>query len=330
MATLLGDVQGSANSNRTALRMTVKSVATLWLLGLIHMAAFAQNERPTAREIIERIQKNIGVPWRTETVDTFKAGNPDTAVTGIAVTMMATLDVLERAAGSGKNLIITHEPTFYNHLDVTDNLKKQNDPVLAAKETFIQKHGLVVWRFHDHWHARKPDGILLGMTHALGWEKFQNPALENLFVLPATTLDDMAQRIKTRLSIRALRVIGDPKMKVTGVAFLPGAAGSAKQIWLLERKDVEVLLIGETPEWETVEYVADAVTEQKRKALVILGHIPSEQAGMEECAGWLKTFIPDVPIEFVPASEPFWLPSGPVISRPISEHSAFSQPRATR
>jgi len=97
-------------------------------------------------------------------------------------------------------------------------------------------------------------------------------------------------------------------MKVAKLAFLPGAAGSAKQIELLERDDVEVLLIGETPEWETVEYIADAVTERKRKALVILGHIPSEQAGMEECARWLKTFITEVPVEFVPASEPFWLP----------------------
>ena len=62
--------------------------------------------------------------------------------------MMATLDVLERAAASHKNLIITHEPTFYNHLDTTDNLKAQNDPVLAAKQEFIAKHDLVIWRFH--------------------------------------------------------------------------------------------------------------------------------------------------------------------------------------
>ncbi len=122
------------------------------------------------------------------------------------------------------------------------------------------------------------------------------------------TLDNLAEYIKSRLGIRALRVVGDPKMNITKVAFLPGAAGSARQIELLERDDVDALLIGETPEWETVEYVADAVTEHKRKALVILGHIPSEQAGMEECAGWLKSFITEVPVEFVSASEPFWLP----------------------
>ena len=270
-------------------------------------SSFAQ-PRPTARQIIERIQKNVGVPWTTPTVDTFKAGNPDEPISGIAVTMMATLDVLERAAASGRNLVITHEPTFYNHLDSTDQLEKQSDAVLAAKQKFIQDHHLVVWRFHDHWHARKPDGILLGMTNALGWEKFQNSADQRLFTVPETTLDKLAESVKRKLNVRTLRVVGDAKMKLTKVGFLPGAAGSGEQIQMLERDDVEALLIGETPEWETVEYVADAATEHRRKALVIIGHIPSEQAGMEECTRWLKTFISDFPISFVPASEPFWLP----------------------
>jgi hypothetical protein len=38
----------------------------------------------------------------------------------------------------------------------------------------------------------------------------------------------------------------------------------------------------------------------------VIGHIPSEQPGMEECSRWLKTFVKDVPIEFVPAKQPFW------------------------
>jgi hypothetical protein len=67
-------------------------------------------------------------------------------------------------------------------------------------------------------------------------------------------------------------------------------------------------VIGEVPEWETIEYVSDAAAQGKRKALILMGHIPSEQAGMENCAEWLKTFIKDVKIGFVPALEPFWMP----------------------
>ena len=80
-------------------------------------AARGQQKQITAREVVAQIQQQIGLPWKTETVDTFKAGNPDTAVRGIAVTMMATMDVLERASAEGLNFVITHEPTFYSHLD---------------------------------------------------------------------------------------------------------------------------------------------------------------------------------------------------------------------
>ena len=154
-------------------KTTLMRSATLLLatVAVLATSMLAQTQPLTARALIARIQQQIGVPWRSDTVDTFKAGNPDVPVTGVAVTMMATLDVLQRAAAAGDNLIITHEPTFFDHLDKADQLpEKGEDPVLAEKRLFIEKHGLVVWRFHDHWHARNPDGIETGMVHALGWK----------------------------------------------------------------------------------------------------------------------------------------------------------------
>ncbi len=281
-------------------------------LSAIFLAAacscLAQQQPPTAQQIIDRIQQHVGVPWTSPTVDTFKAGDPNEKVTGVAVTMMATFDVLKRAAAEGKNLVITHEPTFYSHLDGTAQLESQQDAVLEDKEAFIREHHMVVWRFHDHWHRHQPDGILKGMVDALGWQQYQNATQPGLFVLPPQTLESLASDVKKKLSIVAMRVVGDPKLKVTKVALMPGAAGSPRQIQTLEREDVEVLFIGEVPEWETVEYVDDANAEGKHKALVLMTHIPSEQAGMKECADWLKTFVTDVPVGFVPAQQPFWLP----------------------
>jgi putative NIF3 family GTP cyclohydrolase 1 type 2 len=272
--------------------------------------AFAKPKSLTAGEVIERIQSQLGVQWQRETVDTFKAGDPNTPVTGIAVTMMATLDVLQRAAAAGNNLIITHEPTFYNHLDTTDELAAgEADAVLAEKRAFIKQHNLVIWRFHDHWHMRNPDGIEVGMVRALGWEKFQDPLNQYLFTIPGTTLERLAADLRSRLGIHVLRVVGEPKMQVARVALSPGAAGFGAETRALEMRDVEVLILGETREWETVEYVSDAISEGRHRALIILGHIPSEQAGMEECAHWLKTVISEVPITFIPASEPFWAPT---------------------
>jgi putative NIF3 family GTP cyclohydrolase 1 type 2 len=286
-----------------------------WLAYLVFLSVFpngftavSAQERPlTAREVVQRIQEHVGVTWQKETVDTFKAGDADSKVTGIAVTMMATFDVLQRAAASGSNLIITHEPTFFNHLDDFNEIpQKENDPVLAEKLAFIKEHHLVVWRFHDHWHKRTPDGIEAGMTHALGWEAFQDKQNQYLFTIPETTLDKLAGVLKARLDLHTTRVVGDPHLKVTRVALSPGSAGMQREIGAMERPDVQLLITGESREWETVEYAADAVSEKKNKALIILGHIPSEQAGMEECTRWLKAFVSEVPVTFVPAAQPFW------------------------
>ncbi len=277
--------------------------------GCLPNTSIAQNaaaNRITARQVIERIQKNVGVAWRSQTVDTFKAGDPDTVVTGIATTMMATYDVLRRAAAAGDNLVITHEPTFYGHLDQTADLAGENDAVLAAKQAFIAEHHLVVWRFHDHWHARTPDGIQTGMIRALGWEKFQNTSNAHLFVMPETTVGQLASEIQERLGIRTLRVVGDRTMRVTKIALNPGYPGFPGERHTLQRDDVEVLVMGEGLEWETIEYGADAAAEGMHKALIILGHIPSEQAGMEDCARWVKGLVPEVKVEFIATAEPFW------------------------
>lgn len=279
---------------------------------IVALAASALHARQakvlTAQDVVNLIQQHSNGPWSGTTVDTFKAGDPDTPVTGIATTMMATFDVLKRAAAQHANLIITHEPTFYSHEDKTEALEAANDPIWREKEAFIQQNHLVVWRFHDHWHARQPDGILSGIAQALGWQQYQQPSEPHLFVLPKTPLRQLAKNIEGRIGIKVLRVVGNPDLEVTNIAFLPGASGTQKHLQYLRRDDVEVLVIGEVPEWETIEYVADAAAEGRHKALILMGHIPSEQAGMQTCAEWLKTFLTGTRIVFVPTAEPFWQP----------------------
>lgn len=287
-------------------RLTIK-ILSLFLAACTFLPA--QAAKPlTAREIIAQIKQQSNVSWAGETVDTFKAGNPDTPVTGIATAMMATFDVLRRAADQNANLIITHEPTFYSHLDTTEKFEAANDPVWREKEKFIAEHHLVIWRFHDHWHAMKPDGILRGMADALQWEGNESVTDPNLFSLPRKTVRELARTIQGRIGVKTVRVVGDPELEVTHVALMPGAAGTQRHLQLLRRDDVEVLVIGEVPEWETIEYTSDAAAEGRHKALILVGHVQSEQAGMAYCAAWLKTFIREVPVSYVATHELYWQP----------------------
>src|SRR5690242_18434392 len=177
----------------------------------------------TAQQIVSRIQtklQQIGIAWRAQTVDTFKAGAPETDVKAIATTGMSTFDVLRRAAAAGRNFVITHEPTFYNHLDQTADLEK--DPTYQAKQRFVKENNLVIFRFHDHAHALQPDPLVAGSARMLGWTKYASATEPRIYVLPATTLRELAIDVRAKLNGKAIRVAGDPDMRVTRVALGPG------------------------------------------------------------------------------------------------------------
>jgi putative NIF3 family GTP cyclohydrolase 1 type 2 len=258
----------------------------------------------TAAEIVDRIRRRLadaGIAWRAQTVDTFKAGDPDTPVRGIATTGMATLDVLRRAAARGRNLVVTHEPTFYGHLDETAPLA--GDAVYEAKRRFVADNGLVVWRFHDHAHAMRPDPLVAGSARALGLAPYASPESPRLFVVPPTTLRALAADFARRVGGHAIRVAGDPAMRVTRIGLGIGySAGYSPPLG----PDLDVSIGGEQPEsGGNAEYALDAAALGRPKGFVVLGHMLSEDHGMREVAEWLRGFVTDVPVDFVPAGEPF-------------------------
>jgi len=257
----------------------------------------------TADRVIERIRQNVGVPWRTQTVDNIVLGHGTTPVKGIATTMMATFDVVKRCVAAGRNLIVTHETPVYMHQD--DVVPLEKDATYLAKKEYIERNQVVVFHFHDHWHARQPDGIGAGMARELGWEKNADPGKPRTYIFPGTPLVQLAKDIQTKLNARTVRVVGDPKMPVNKVTTSWGYMSAVARV---AGPEVEVFVLGETREWEVVEYIQDSISAGQKKALIIVGHVLSEQAGMKYCAEWLKTLVTEVPVEFIAAPEPFWIP----------------------
>ena len=264
-----------------------------------------------------RIQRRYAAAPPADTVDTLKGGDPATPVTGIATTFLDTMDVLREAVRRGDNLIITHEPTFYNHRDETDFFT--DDPVYKEKRAFIEQHHLVVYRLHDQIHADPAgDHILAGVYQALGWEKYpraSGPEGEFFVTIPPTTLEQLARSLQVKLHIETMRVAGDPKLAVTHVALAPGAAGMHGHVLALRRPDVDLVIAGEASEWETVEYVRDAVAQGRRKGLILLGHQVSEEPGMEQCATELRALFPGLRVDHLLAGQPLWNPERPPASK---------------
>ena len=268
----------------------------------------------TAQAIVDRIRHNIGVEWNPDTVDTFKAGDPSTAVTGIVTTSLATIEVMRRAMQAGANLIITSGPTFYSRTDSPTPAGRrgaappQSDPVFTTKQQLIREQRLVVWRFSDHWRARTPDPFAAGIGDALGWAKYRVNGDPRRITVPAMTMAALASSVKAKLvARRGIRVIGKPDGRLQTIALLPGT--HPIQTLLAVFPEVDVIIAGEIREWESSEYARDLVHTGRNKGLILVGRSLSEDAGMKVCAGWLKAIVPDVPVRWLTAGDPYWRPT---------------------
>lgn len=258
----------------------------------------------TANEVVALIKKNTPVRWNEGSRrDRFKVGNPEASVKGIATTMMTTFDMLKRANAAGLNMVITHEDTYWNDPDETKDLT--DNALYKLKTEYILKNDMVVWRDHDHMHAMKPDYTVVGELRSVGIKGGENASMRpGVLTIPETTFGEFAAQVKRTSGARAIRCVGDPKAKVSRILVGPGYATPRMA------PDADVVIGGEQQEadgaFDDVEYVMDAASLGMPKGVIMLGHVISEQAGMEDFANWLKTFVPDVPIKFVPAEEPFW------------------------
>jgi putative NIF3 family GTP cyclohydrolase 1 type 2 len=261
----------------------------------------------TAGEVVDRTKKNIGVAWRDTTYrDTYKFGGPETGVTGVATTVFVSIEMIQKAAAAGLNMIVPHEDTFWNDRD--DVTVVNQDPLYQAKVDLMRTHDIVVFRIHDHMHSQRPDFTYVGSARDVGLDsRYETAPGSHRFVIPETTLGALAADVKKRTGARALRVVGDPNAKVSRIQLGVGYATPA-----INSPEVDVVISGEQQEadggFDSPAYVLDAVTLGIAKGWIVLGHAISEEAGMLEMAQWIKGFVPELPVQLVKAGEPFWVP----------------------
>ena len=256
------------------------------------------------QQVIDTILKEIpGAPF-AKTVDQLRSGSPDQEVTGIVTTMFPSLEVINRTAQAGANFIIAHETPFYNNDDQTDWLKQ--DDAYQYKVDLLTKHKIALWRFHDYWHAHKPDGIITGNLMKLGWENLYDSYTPRVITLPKPmSLGAIVTLTKERLGIPSVRVVGHLQQPCRQIYLAFGYMDSKRQIADIQAYKPDLILSGETREWETVERVRDGLWMGQKTSLVVLSHAVSEEAGMEYAAKWLQTKVPGVTITHLPTGSPF-------------------------
>jgi putative NIF3 family GTP cyclohydrolase 1 type 2 len=272
-------------------------------------------------------------------VDGFIAGKSDTPVRGVVTTYAPSLEVLRKAVASGKNLVISRESPYWSRSPAqirrgtggfgadtqpaesggagVGPVSMDNDPAYRAKRDFIAANDLVVYRFFVNWNARLPNPQLQGLARALGWESRYAPspggqpwsARNGFFEIPRATLREQAQAIKKTLKMRSIRVGGDPDIIVGKAALWPGMYWLDDLQRMLAEPGVDLIVAGE-PQWENevCQYSFDLHAAGVRKGLILLGQEVSEEPGAGEMANWLRFFVKEVPVEWISAGEPCWMP----------------------
>lgn len=277
-----------------------------------------------AHEVIERILQDSWGDRRLEkTGDSYASGHENLEVQGVVTTFMATVDVIKQAIAIGANLIVTHEPTYFTGKDETDWL--QEDPVYLAKKKLLDDNQIIIWRYHDYMHFGSSDRMYDGVIEEFGWATNVINMLPEeqktvfgefrwdapiVFQINETPLSELTGFFKQKLAMDVVQIVGNPDMKCSRVGLLIGGGSLGLGIdqlpmKLMETMNLDVIICGEILEWTLCAYVNDAQMLGLNKAMIVLGHERSEEWGMKFMAEWLQPLVPEIPVTFVDAKEPF-------------------------
>ena len=251
---------------------------------------------------IDQHMRAVGtwVDWRN-TVDTFKAGEPSQELRGIAVAWQSQWSTLKAAHAAGCNLFVTHEPTYYAHLDTIPG--EFPNIHVEAKRSWLAETGMIVYRCHDVWDVMPTHGIRDSWARGLG---LAGPPLAEderrwygLFAVPRQTVQALAQDFAARLSAIGqdqVQVVGDLTRTVERLAIGTGAACRVPYMAQLQDQDgkyPDALLVTDDGMsfWKDGSWALD-----RGLPLLVVNHATAEEWGMQSLAEYLRVQFPGIPV----------------------------------
>jgi putative NIF3 family GTP cyclohydrolase 1 type 2 len=257
----------------------------------------------TARELHEYLRSNC--PWvdPDHTVDTFKAGDPEAEVRGIAVSWMSRSATLRAAHAQGLNVFITHEPTFWDHTERPVNGTEEDR---CRKEAWLAETGMVVIRCHDMLDQKPGFGIQDSWAAWLGLEGSpfeQMDAYRRIYAVEPRSLGAFAREIAAKLAPLGqhwVEYLGEAERVVKRVGIGTGAiVGGTEALVAYRDRGADAVLLTELTRWRELSWAEDAGL-----SLLLIDHGVSEAPSMRALARHLAKRYPSVPVRYIPAECP--------------------------
>ena len=263
----------------------------------------------TAQQILDHL-RGMGKKWipmdSKHTVDTLKAGKLSTKVTKIATAWMGYLDTLKQAHEAGYNVIVVHEPLYYNHRDTQPTGFALE--VAQKKQKFLDESGLTVIRCHDVWDCVAKIGICDSWAKFLGFKKEINrPRNLDLtarrpyhvaYEIEPTRAGDLAAKVAAKLAVHdqdGVWFVGPQDKIVRSVAVGTGAVTRFNDMVTQLKVDLTVCSDDGFTFWRDGALAIDA-----DYPVIIAPHSSTEEVGMQSMAKHLARVFPQVPVKHLP------------------------------
>jgi putative NIF3 family GTP cyclohydrolase 1 type 2 len=252
---------------------------------------------PRAIDVVEHFLSRADWVDRSTTVDRVIAGDPNLEADRCLVTWMPSIQALREAIHRGIRLVVTHEPTFWDHYDDLTKLAKEGKDKLA----FIQDQGLTIVRCHDSWDRWPKVGIPWAWAAFLGLgDKPFSIGCRNYmhrYDIEPTTLDEFASRVAGRcaaLGEPAVQVVGDGRQKVSRVGI---GTGCASDVYVYREMGCDVSIVSDDGSvyWREIQMASEV-----GHPVIRVNHGTSEEPGMVSLTKYINEHIAGLTAEHLP------------------------------
>jgi len=235
-------------------------------------------------------------PWvdRGRTVDRVIIGDAEKEVARILVTWMPSLEAVQKAVAGGYDLLMCHEPVFYDHWDYKDNPEgAASTEIGARKKEVIEGAGLVILRNHDVWDRMPEVGIPYAWADFLGFGrepvKLGGANYLHRYDVEPVSVGELARRVAARTTTIGepfVQVVGDEHRVVSRIGIGTGCA-SDPAVFRSLGCDLSIVSDDGTAYWREIQQAAD-----EGHPVIRVHHGTSEEPGMVTLTHYVNGHLP--------------------------------------
>jgi putative NIF3 family GTP cyclohydrolase 1 type 2 len=248
-----------------------------------------------------------------KTVDRIIVGDPQRDIHRVLVTWISSFAAVRHAAERGYDMLITHEPTFWEHRNDYPGMEQFPAGSLRhelglRKLKAIEDARLVILRIHDVWDRMPQVGIpwawarFLGMgttPAAVGGNGYQHR-----YDIEPLALEALARRVAAKtagIGEPFVQVVGDGGRVVSKVGI--GTGCGCDFVTFVEMGcDVSIVCDDGSCYWSNLQVAADI-----EHPVIRVNHGTSEEPGMVTLTRYVNDTFPDVTADHLPHGSSFRL-----------------------